>query len=119
MLRRIEKTSELAADIKFLLVTILAVIRFYIMPRGKSPIPVDVEHSFVEKVMSLFRDQVEKSKQEFENDDGNMEKMFEKFTTRLDNKMISISQELQNIKEQISKMDQPQISGLKRTHTKP
>ena len=89
------------------------------MPRGKSPIPVDVEHSFVEKVMSLFRDQVEKSKQEFENDDGNMEKMFEKFTTRLDNKMISISQELQNIKEQISQMDQPQISGLKRTHTKP
>ena len=69
--------------------------------------------------MSLFRDQVEKSKQEFENDDGNMEKMFEKFTTRLDNKMISITQELQNIKEQISKMDQPQISGLKRTHTKP
>ena len=89
------------------------------MPRGKSPIPVDVEHSFVEKVMSLFRDQVEKSKQEFENDDGNMEKMFEKFTTRLDNKMISITQELQNIKEQISKMEQPQTSALKRTHTKP
>ena len=89
------------------------------MPRGKSPIPVTVEHSFVEKVMSLFRDQVEKSKQEFENDDGNLEKMFEKFTTRLDHKMISITQELQNIKEQISKMDQPQISGLKRTHTKP
>ena len=89
------------------------------MPRGKSPIPVTVEHSFVEKVMSLFRDQVEKSKQEFENDDGNLEKMFEKFTIRLDNKMIFITQELQNIKEQISKMDQPQISGLKRTHTKP
>ena len=89
------------------------------MPRGKSPIPVTVEHSFVEKVMSLFRDQVEKSKQEFENDDGNLEKMFEKFTLRLDNKMIFITQELQNIKEQISKMDQPQISGLKRTHTKP
>ena len=89
------------------------------MPRGKSPIPVDVEHSFVEKVMSLFRDQVEKSKQEFENDDGNMEKMFEKFTTRLDNKMISITQELQNIKEQISKMEQPQTSALKRTHTEP
>ena len=89
------------------------------MPRGKSPIPVTVEHSFVEKVMSLFRDQVEKSKQEFENDDGNLEKMFEKFTIRLDNKMIFITQELQNIKEQISKMDQPQISALKRTHTKP
>ena len=89
------------------------------MPRGKSPIPVTVEHSFVEKVMSLFRDQVEKSKQEFENDDGNLEKMFEKFTIRLDNKMIFITQELQNIKEQISKMDLPQISGLKRTHTKP
>lgn len=89
------------------------------MPRGKSPIPVTVEHSFVEKVMSLFRDQVEKSKQEFENDDGNLEKMFEKFTIRLDNKMIFITQELQNIKEQISKMEQPQTSALKRTHTKP
>ena len=89
------------------------------MPRGKSPIPVTVEHSFVEKVMSLFRDQVEKSKQEFENDDGNLEKMFEKFTTRLDHKMICITQELQNIKEQISKMEQPQTSALKRTHTKP
>ena len=69
--------------------------------------------------MSLFRDQVEKSKQEFENDDGNLEKMFEKFTIRLDNKMIFITQELQNIKEQIFKMEQPQTSALKRTHTKP
>ena len=103
--------------------------RFYTVQSGKPPIAINVEHSFVEKVMAVFKDEVDKTKQEFidslKSDEESMEKQMKTLTSNLDAKLEMFADEQTRLKEQIFQIkglltqSLNQHSSLKRTNTKP
>ena len=103
--------------------------RFYTVLSGKQPTAVNVEHSFVEKVMAVFKDQVEKTKQEFieslKSDDESIEMQMKRLTSNIDEKLEMFAEEQSRIKGLIFQMkglltqSLNQASSLRRTNTKP
>ena len=103
--------------------------RFYTVPRGKPPITVNVEHSFVEKVMGVFKDEVEKTKQEYidslKSDEDSLDKQMKRLTSNIDEKLEMFAAEQTRLKEHIFQIkglltqSLNQTSALRRTNTKP
>ena len=103
--------------------------RFYTVPSGKPPIAVNVEHGLVEKVMGVFKDEVEKTKQEYidslKSDEDSLDKQMMRLTSNIDEKFEMFAEEQTRLKEHIFQIkglltqSLNQTSALRRTNTKP
>ena len=103
--------------------------RFYTVPSGKPPIAVNVEHGLVEKVMGVFKDEVEKTKQEYidslKSDEDSLDKQMKRLTSNIDEKFEMFAEEQTRLKEHIFQIkglltqSLNQTSALRRTNTKP
>ena len=90
---------------------------------------VNVEHSFVEKVMAVFKDEVEKTKQEFiesfKSDEDSIERQLKRVASKIDEKLELFAEDQSIMKGQIFQMkglltqSLNQASSLRRTNTKP
>ena len=69
---------------------------------------MSVDHSFVEKVIAVFKDGVEKYKQQFieslKNDESSVEKQIERLSSNINEKLLAGLEEQSRLKEQISHM---------------
>ena len=89
---------------------------------------MSVDHSFVEKVIAVFKDGVEKYKQQFieslKNDESSVEKQIERLSSNINEKLLAGLEEQSRLKEQISHMkgllteSLNQTSSLRRANTK-
>ena len=89
---------------------------------------MSVDHSFVEKVIAVFKDGVEKYKQQFieslKNDESSVEKQIERLSSNINEKLLAGLEEQSRLKEQISHMrgllteTLNQTSSLRRANTK-
>ena len=89
---------------------------------------MSVDHSFVEKVIAVFKDGVEKYKQQFieslKNDESSVEKQIERLSSNINEKLLAGIEEQSRLKEQISHMrgllteSLNQTSSLRRANTK-
>ena len=89
---------------------------------------MSVDHSFVEKVIAVFKDGVEKYKQQFieslKNDESSVEKQIERLSSNINEKLLAGLEEQSRLKEQISHMrgllteSLNQTSSLRRSNTK-
>ena len=89
---------------------------------------MSVDHSFVEKVIAVFKDGVEKYKQQFieslKNDESSVEKQIERLSSNINEKLLASLEEQSRLKEQISHMrgllteSLNQTSSLRRANTK-
>ena len=103
--------------------------RFYTVPSGKPPIAVNVEHGLVEKVMGVFKDEVEKTKQEYidslNSNEDSLDKQMKRLTSNIDEKFEMFAEEQTRLKEHIFQIkglltqSLNQTSALRRTNTKP
>ena len=89
---------------------------------------MSVDHSFVEKVIAVFKDGVEKYKQQFieslKSDENSVEKQIERLSSNINEKLLAGLEEQSRLKEQISHMrgllteSLNQTSSLRRANTK-
>ena len=103
--------------------------RFYTVSCGKQPTAVNVEHSFVDKVMAVFKDEVEKTKQEFiesfKSDEDSIERQMKRLASNINERLEMFAEEQSIMKGQIFQMkglltqSLNQDSSLRRTNTKP
>ena len=90
---------------------------------------MNVEHSFVEKVMGVFKDEVEKTKQEYidslKSDEDSLDKQMKRLTSNIGEKLEMFAEEQTRLKEHIFQIkglltqSLNQTSALRRTNTKP
>ena len=66
---------------------------------------MDVDHSFVEKVMDVFRDKVDKTKKNFleNNETAEMKKKLEKLETQIEEQFSYLQRELSYLVKQRSR----------------
>ena len=66
---------------------------------------MDVDHSFVEKVMDVFRDKVDKTKKNFleNNETAEMKKKLEKLETQIEEQFSYLQKELSYLVKQRSR----------------
>ena len=90
---------------------------------------MNVEHCFVEKVIYVFKDEVEKTKQEYidslNSNEDSLDKQMKRLTSNIDEKLEMFAEEQSIMKGQIFQMkglltqSLNQASSLRRTNTKP
>ena len=76
--------------------------RFFLLPgeSGKNPEEFQVEHSFVQKVMDLFVEEVNKSKKDFQDEINEEAQKFQtilKALSSMDNKITTISEQIESL----------------------